>query len=95
MLAALDGIQNQIDPGEPLDRDIYKMTDKDLSDYNKTPRTLRIALRALEQDHFFLTDPGVFTEDLIQTWINWKLEKEIHEIEIRPHPCEFSLYYDS
>ena len=94
LMAALDGIQNKIDPGQPLDRDIYEMTPEELTKYPKTPGSLAEALDALEKDHKFLTASNVFTDDLIETWIKWKREKEIDEIALRPHPHEFHLYYD-
>ncbi len=95
LMAALDGIQNEIDPGEPLDRDIYEMTPEELAKYPKTPASLAEAIDALEKDHIFLTAGNVFTEDLIETWITWKREKELDEMALRPHPHEFNLYYDS
>jgi len=95
LMAAIDGIQNKIDPGEPLDRDIYEMSPDELGKYNKTPGELREAIDALEEDHGFLTAGGVFTDDLIETWIGWKRENELKELALRPHPYEFHLYYDS
>jgi glutamine synthetase len=95
LMAAIDGIQNKIDPGEPLDRDIYEMAPEELAKYPKTPGSLAEAIDALEKDHKFLLAGGVFTEDLIETWINWKREKELDEMALRPHPYEFNLYYDS
>ncbi len=94
LMAAIEGIQKKIDPGEPLDRDIYEMTPEELAKYPKTPGSLAEALDALEKDHKFLTAGNVFTDDLIETWIKWKREKEIDEIALRPHPHEFHLYYD-
>jgi glutamine synthetase len=94
LMAAIEGIQKKIDPGEPLDRDIYEMTPEELAKYPKTPGSLAEALDALEKDHKFLTASNVFTDDLIETWIKWKREKEIDEIALRPHPHEFHLYYD-
>jgi glutamine synthetase len=95
LMAALDGIHNKINPGKPLDQDIYDMTTEELTDYPKTPATLEEAIDALEADHEFLTAGGVFTDDLIQTWISWKRENELAPMALRPHPYEFSLYYDS
>ncbi len=95
LMAALDGIQNRIDPGEPLDRDIYDMSAEELANYPKTPGSLEEALNALEADHEFLLAGGVFTEDLIHAWINWKRENELDPLRLRPHPYEFHLYYDS
>jgi glutamine synthetase len=94
LMAAIDGIKNKIDPGEPLDRDIYEMTPQELEKYPKTPKNLAEAIDALEKDYEFLLVGDVFTTDLIQTWINWKREKELHELSLRPHPYEFYLYYD-
>jgi len=94
LMAAIDGIKNKIHPGEPLDRDIYDMTPAELAKYPKTPANLAEAINALEKDYAFLLMGGVFTKDLIQTWIDWKREKELQELSLRPHPYEFYLYYD-
>ncbi|MFP4057520.1 MAG: type I glutamate--ammonia ligase [Candidatus Brocadiia bacterium] len=94
LMAALDGIENGIDPGEPLDRDIYEMTAEELAGYAKTPASLDEALDALEADHDFLTQGDVFTEDLIEAWITWKRDEELTPLALRPHPYEFHLYYD-
>jgi glutamine synthetase len=95
LMAALDGIQNKIPPGEPLDRDIYEMSPEELAKTNKTPGSLEEALCALEEDHAFLTKGDVYTEDMIEGWISWKRDKEIDPMRLRPHPFEFSLYYDN
>jgi len=95
LMAALDGIENKIDPGEPLDRDIYEMKPEELAKYPKTPASLEEAINALEADHAFLTKGGVFTDDLVQGWIEWKRKNELAEMARRPHPYEFNLYYDS
>lgn len=95
LMAVIDGIQNKIDPGEPLDRDIYEMSAKELSKYPKVPGSLAEALDALQKDHAFLTQGGVFTDDLIEAWIKYKTEFEIEPLALRPHPYEFELYYDS
>jgi glutamine synthetase len=94
LMAAIDGIRNKISPGEPLDRDIYEMSAEELDKYPKTPGSLSEAIDALEKDYEFLTVGGVFTDDLIGTWINWKREKELTPLAMRPHPYEFYLYYD-
>ncbi|MCL1469727.1 type I glutamate--ammonia ligase [Argonema antarcticum] len=94
LCAGIDGIKNQIDPGEPLDVDIYELSPEELAKVPSTPGSLEGALEALEKDHAFLTDTGVFTEDLIQTWISYKLDKEVNPMRLRPHPYEFALYYD-
>ena len=94
LCAGIDGIKNQIDPGEPLDVDIYDLSPEELSKIPSTPGSLEGALEALEKDHSFLTETGVFTEDFIQTWISYKLDNEVNPMRLRPHPYEFSLYYD-
>lgn len=94
LCAGLDGIKNQIDPGEPLDVDIYDLSPEELSKIPSTPGSLEGALEALEQDHAFLTETGVFTEDFIKTWISYKLDNEVNPMRLRPHPYEFALYYD-
>ena len=93
LMAAIDGIKNKISPGKPLDKDIYGMKSKELEGYKHTPSSLVEAVNALEQDHKFLTEGKVFTDDLIETWINWKREKEIAPLSLRPHPYEFELYF--
>jgi len=95
LMAAIDGINKKTDPGEPLDRDIYDMTREELALHRHTPANLEEAIDALEADHQFLTVGGVFTDDVIQTWINWKRDNELKELALRPHPHEFALYYDS
>ncbi|QDU81489.1 Glutamine synthetase [Polystyrenella longa] len=94
MMAMIDGIQNKIDPGEPLDRDIYDMTPDELAATNVTPATLGEAMTALETGHEFLTKGDVFTQDLIDTWIAWKRDNEIDALRLRPHPYEFDMYYN-
>ncbi len=95
LMAAIDGIKNRIDPGEPLDRDIYEMTPEELAGTRVTPGSLPEALAALRHDHAFLTQGGVFTDDLIETWIDYKTENEVDPLRMRPHPYEFFLYYDN
>ena len=94
LMAAIDGIKNEIDPGEPLDRNIYEMDPTEMAHIPSTPATLEEALQALEADHEFLLEGGVFTEDLIRGWIEYKWKYEINELRQRPHPYEFYLYYD-
>jgi glutamine synthetase len=94
LMAALDGVAKKTDPGEPLDRDIYEMRPEELAATAKTPSSLEEAVNALEQDHEFLTAGGVFTNDLIQGWVKWKRDMEIHPMRLRPVPYEFDLYYD-
>ena len=94
LMAGLDGIVNRIDPGDPLDKDIYDMKPEELKNVPNTPATLAEALIALERDHDFLLKGNVFTESVIETWINYKLNSESKPLSLRPHPYEFSLYYD-
>jgi glutamine synthetase len=95
LMAMVDGIQKKIDPPKPLDKNIYEMTPKELERIPKVPGSLEESTLALEKDHAFLLESDVFTEELIHSWINWKREKEIIEMSLRPHPYEFSMYYDS
>ncbi len=94
LMAAIDGIQNKIDPGEPLDKDIYDLPPEEAAEVPKTPASLAEALDALERDHEFLLRGDVFTEDVISTWIAYKRENEVDAMRLRPHPYEFCLYYD-
>jgi glutamine synthetase len=94
LMAALDGIENKIDPGEPLDKDIYGMSPEELADVPSAPGSLQEALAALAQDHAFLLKGDVFTQDVIDTWIEYKTENEVNDVNLRPHPHEFFLYYD-
>jgi glutamine synthetase len=95
LMAGIDGIKNQIDPGEPLDVDIYELSPEELAKVPSTPGSLQEALENLKNDHAFLTEGGVFSEDLINTWITYKLNNEVIPVNIRPHPYEFNLYYDA
>lgn len=94
LLAGLDGIQNKIEPGDPMDKDIYHLAPEEYQKINHAPATLELALEALNKDRSFLTQSGVFSDDLINTWINYKMEKEVKEVQLRPHPYEFHLYYE-
>lgn len=94
MMAALDGIQNKIHPGDPLDKDIYDMEPEELSKVPTTPGSLGAALDALAADHEFLLRGDVFTQDVINTWITYKKKHEVDALALRPHPYEFCLYYD-
>jgi glutamine synthetase len=94
LMAMLDGIKNKINPGEPLDKDIYDLAPEELAKVAKTPGTLEEALNNLERDHEFLLQGDVFTSDVIDTWIWYKREKEVDAIRLRPHPYEFALYFD-
>ncbi|BAT53661.1 L-glutamine synthetase [Nostoc sp. NIES-3756] len=94
LCAGLDGIKNKIDPGQPLDKNIYELSPEELAKVPSTPGSLELALEALENDHAFLTETGVFTEDFIENWIDYKLANEVKQLQLRPHPYEFHLYYD-
>jgi len=94
LMAGLDGIQNQIDPGEPLDKDLYELEPEEAAKVKSTPGSLGEVLTALEKDHEFLLQGGVFTPDLIETWISYKRERELAPVNLRPAPYEFFLYYD-
>ena len=94
LMAVLDGIQNKIDPGDPLDKNIYDLPPEELAKVPTTPGTLEEALNSLADDHEFLLKGNVFTEDVIETWINYKMDREVKEMALRPHPYEFYLYYD-
>ncbi|MEH2320589.1 type I glutamate--ammonia ligase [Nostoc sp.] len=95
LCAGLDGIKNKIHPGEPLDKNIYELSPEELAKVPSTPGSLELALQALEKDHAFLTESGVFTEDFIENWIDYKLSNEVKQLQLRPHPYEFYLYYDA
>jgi glutamine synthetase len=95
LCAGIDGIKNKIHPGEPLDKNIYELSPEELAKVPSTPGSLELALEALEKDHAFLTESGVFTEDFIENWIDYKLANEVKPLQLRPHPYEFNLYYDA
>jgi len=94
LMAGLDGIENRIDPGEPLDKDIYALSPEELKDVPSTPGSLEEALAALKSDHDFLLQGDVFTPDVIDKWLEYKTEHEVEALRLRPHPYEFALYYD-
>lgn len=94
LMAGLDGIQNKINPGDPLDKDIYSLGPEELADIPSVPGSLEEAVKSLEEDHEFLLKGDVFTEDVIQTWIEYKIEEEVKPIKLRPVPYEFMLYFD-
>jgi glutamine synthetase len=93
-MAAIDGIQNKIHPGDPFDKDIYSLPPEELKEIPSAPGSLEAALDALERDHQFLLRGDVFTSDVIETWIRYKREHEVDAMRMRPHPYEFVLYYD-
>jgi glutamine synthetase len=95
LMAGLDGIQNRIDPGQPVDVDLFELSEEELAAIPSVPGSLDGALDALEEDHEFLLKGGVFTEDLIETWIEYKRREEADQVRLRPHPWEFALYYDA
>ena len=95
MMAVIDGIQNKIMPGNPLDKDIYELSKKELATTKVVPGSLGEALDALEKDHKFLLAGDVFTPDVIDTYVSYKREYELDEMALRPHPFEFELYYDN
>ena len=94
MLAGLDGIQNRIEPPAPVDKDLYDLPASELALVPQVPATLEAALDALEADNAFLKAGGVFTDDLLETWVEYKRKNEVDAIRLRPHPYEFSMYYD-
>jgi glutamine synthetase len=94
LMAGIDGIQNRIDPGSPLDKDIYDLSPEELKDVPSLPGSLDDSLNALENDQEFLLKGDVFTPQLIERWLDYKREREIQPLRLRPHPLEFSMYYD-
>ncbi len=95
LMAGLDGIERKLDPGSPLDKDIYSLSKAELAEVPSVPASLEEALEALRSDHEFLLKGDVFTQDLIDTWIGYKYDREVNEMRLRPHPFEFALYYDA
>ena len=94
LMAGLDGIQNKIEPPEPVDKDLYELPPDEAANIAQVPGTLADVLDALEADHEYLLAGNVFTEDLIETWIDYKRNNEVDPMRLRPHPHEFELYYD-
>ena len=94
LMAGLDGIRNKIEPPTPVDKDLYELPPDELKNVAQVPGSLTEVLEALEKDHEYLLEGGVFTEDLISTWIEYKRTTEIDALRLRPHPYEFALYYD-
>jgi glutamine synthetase len=93
-MAVIDGIQNKIDPGEPMDKNIYDLPPEELAQIPTAPGSLEEALASLKADHAFLLKGDVFTQDVIDKWIEYKIENEVNPVKLRPHPHEFFLYYD-
>jgi len=94
LMAVLDGIENKMEPGDPLDKNIYDLPPEELAQIDSAPGSLAEALEALKNDHEFLLKGDVFTPDVIEHWIDYKIENEVHPVQLRPHPHEFFLYYD-
>lgn len=94
LMAGLDGIQNKIDPGEPMDKDLYDLPPEEKALIPQVPGSLAQALNALSKDYEFLTKGDVFTEDVLKTWIEYKRVREVEAVNLRPHPYEFMLYFD-
>jgi glutamine synthetase len=94
LMAGLDGIKNKIEPQTPVDKDLYELPPEEAANIPQAPTQLSAVIDRLEEDHEYLTEGGVFTSDLIETWISFKRENEILPVQVRPHPYEFALYYD-
>ena len=94
LMAGLDGVENKIDPGQPLDKDIYGLSPEELANIPSAPGSLEEALNALKEDHEFLLKGDVFTQDVIDKWIDYKTEAEVNPVRMRPVPLEFALYFD-
>jgi len=94
LMAVIDGIQNKMDPGEPLDKNIYDLPPEELAEVESAPGSLDESLNALKEDHEFLLKGDVFTQDVIDMWIEYKMENEVNPVKLRPHPHEFFLYFD-
>jgi glutamine synthetase len=94
LLAGIDGVKNKIEPPDPVDKDIYELPREELEGLPSVPASLEEALAALADDHDFLLEGGVFTQDVIDTWIEYKMDREVSAVRLRPHPHEFHLYFD-
>jgi glutamine synthetase len=94
LMAGLDGIRNKIEPREPVDKDLYELPPDEASSIPQVPGSLEAVLTALEEDQAYLLEGGVFTPDLIETWIDYKRTVELDALRLRPHPHEFELYFD-
>src|ERR1700722_1106369 len=94
LMAGLDGIKKKIEPQTPVDKDLYELPPEEAANIPQAPTQLSAVIDRLEEDHEYLTEGGVFTSDLVETWINFKRDNEILPVQIRPHPYEFALYYD-
>ena len=94
LMAGLDGVKNKIEPPDPIDKDLYDLPPEEAANVRQVPGSLEEVLDALERDHDFLLEGGVFTPDVIETWIEYKRKHELDQVRLRPHPHEFHLYYD-
>ena len=94
LMAGLDGIQKGIKPPAPMDKNLYELPAEERAQIKSVPGSLDAVIDSLEADHEYLLEGGVFTEDLIQMWIDYKRESEIDVVRLRPHPAEFALYFD-
>jgi glutamine synthetase len=94
VMAGLDGIARKLEPPTPIDQDLYELEPEQAAKIKSTPGSLGEVLEALEADHEFLLKGDVFTKDVIETWIEYKRERELQQVALRPHPYEFHLYYD-
>ena len=94
LMAGLDGVKNKIEPPDPIDKDLYDLPPEEARGVKQVPGSLEEVLDALEADHDFLLEGGVFTPDVIETWIAYKRVHELDAVRLRPHPYEFHLYYD-
>ncbi len=94
LLAGLDGVKNKIEPPDPIDKDLYDLPPEESALVKQVPGSLEEVLAALEADHEFLLEGGVFTQDVIDTWIEYKRDHELDQVRLRPHPYEFALYFD-
>jgi glutamine synthetase len=94
LMAGLDGIRNKIDPGQPIDKDLYELEPAESAKVKSTPGSLSEVLDALEADHDWLFEGNVFTPDLLEAWLTYKRERELAPVNLRPVPFEFFLYFD-
>ena len=94
LMAGVDGIKNKMEPGEPLEKNTYELSVEEAKNVPTVPGSLDQAIKCLQQDYEFLLAGEVFTRDVIETWVEYKIENEVNPIRLRPVPYEFSLYYD-
>jgi glutamine synthetase len=95
LMAGLDGVQNRIEPPEPMNVDFYELEGEEKAKIEQVPGSLQETLTALKNDHAYLLKGGVFTEDVIEAWIEYKWKREVEPVALRPHPYEFYLYHDA